>query len=60
MARTSLPSFLQLALKEHVMASDIHDDEEVKTIMRKLSALDEKLEQIKEQVRVNRAQRNSD
>lgn len=57
MARTSLPSVLQLALKEHVMAADIHEDEEMRLIMRKLSVLDDKLEQIKAQVRVNRAQR---
>lgn len=57
MARTSLPSVLQLALKEHVMAADIQDDEEMRVIMRKLSVLDDKLEQIKAQVRINRAQR---
>ncbi|GEM_PF-4250393 len=59
MARTSLPSVLQLALKEHVMAADIHDDEEMRTIMRKLSALDNKLDEIKAQVMINRAQRRS-
>lgn len=55
MARISLPQTLQLALREHVLASDIPDDEEVRLLMSKLTDLNEKLEQIKQSVREKRA-----
>ena len=54
MTRNSLPHALQIALKHHASAADIREDDELKTLLTKLSDLDEKLNAIKAQVKVNR------
>ncbi|MFC3123369.1 hypothetical protein [Agaribacter flavus] len=55
MPRVSLPVTLQLALKQHVAAADIDDDDELRAIMVKLGDLNEKIEAVKQKARHNRA-----
>ncbi|GLR72035.1 hypothetical protein [Agaribacter marinus] len=54
MPRVSLPVTLQLALKQHVAAADIDDDDELRMLMVKLGDLNEKIEAVKQKVRDNR------
>jgi len=56
MQKISLPIMLQLALKQHVAASDIDNDEELQGIMAQLSDLHEKVERVKQAARAKRAQ----
>ena len=54
--RTSLPLMIQAALKQHIKDADIRDDDETKTLINKLTELNEKLEAVKMQARANRKQ----
>lgn len=55
MQKISLPSALQLALKQHVVDADIDDDEELQSIMVNLSELNEKVEALKHRAKIRRA-----
>ncbi|MGQ8366798.1 hypothetical protein [Glaciecola sp. 1036] len=57
MSQSSLPLMLQMALKQHVLASDIQDDEELQNIMHKLVELNSKLEVIKDKARAKKLAR---
>lgn len=54
MQKNSLPAVLQFALKQHVSAADIDDDDELHTIMQNLSELHEKVELVKLKARAKR------
>jgi len=58
MQKHSLPIALSLALKQHVLASDIPDDDELKDIVTKLDSLHEKIEAVKAQALANRAKKS--
>lgn len=57
MQKHSLPIALAMALKQHVLASDISDDDELKDIVNKLDDLNEKIEAVKAKALAKRAQR---
>lgn len=57
MQRMSLPIVLQKALKQHVDAADIDNDEELKTIMLDLNELSEKVELVKQKALENKQRR---
>jgi hypothetical protein len=54
MSTKSLPSYLQQVLKHHVDASQLTHDEELQGIIDRLSALNEKVESVKNQIKANR------
>ena len=55
MSKLSLPITLKMSLKQHVLADDIQDDDELKDIFQKLTELNHKVEKIK-----NKAKRQKD
>jgi tetrahydromethanopterin S-methyltransferase subunit G len=55
--KLSLPIALRMSLKQHAMASDIAQDDELEEIVEKLDALNEKIEAIKEKALAKRASR---
>ncbi|WP_371195520.1 hypothetical protein [Glaciecola sp. SC05] len=57
MQKHSLPIALAMALKQHVLASDISDDDDLKDIVNKLDDLNEKIEAVKAKALAKRAQR---
>ncbi len=58
MQKSSLPNILQLALQQHASAADIDNDEELKTILTKLSELGQKVEDVKLKAKNNRQLKN--
>lgn len=54
MQKISLPITLQLALQQHAAAADIDDDDELQSIMRSLSELNEKVESVKRKAKLRR------
>ncbi len=57
MQNNSLPITLQLALQQHAADADIDDDDELKTIMLRLSELNDKVEMLKLKARAKRSLR---
>lgn len=57
MQKHSLPNALSMALKQHVLSSDIENDDELKDLVCKLDDLTEKIEAIKAKALARRAQR---
>lgn len=55
MQKFSLPVLLQLALQQHAASADIEDDDELQGIMRSLSELNEKVENVKRKARERKA-----
>ncbi|WP_395341717.1 hypothetical protein PN836_019915 [Ningiella sp. W23] len=57
MPKMSLPVALRMALKQHVMSSDIQEDDELRGIVDKLEDLQEKVEKVKRKALENRQRR---
>lgn len=57
MSKKSLPLTLYQALEKHAQDADINDDEELQDILEKLTALNEKVEAIKQRARDKRVEK---
>lgn len=55
MHKHSLPIALSMALKQHALASDIANDDELKDIVVKLDSLHEKIQAVKAKALAKRA-----
>ena len=58
MQKVSLPAALRMSLKQHALAADIPDDEDLKILVDKLDALHEKIQTIKESALAKRNDSN--
>lgn len=57
MTTKSLPAYLQQVLEHHVAESQLTDDDELKGIIDRLQNLNNKVELLKNKVKVNRQKR---
>ncbi len=57
MSKKSLPLTLYQTLEKHAQDADINDDEELQDILEKLTALNEKVEAIKQRARDKRVEK---
>jgi hypothetical protein len=57
MSKKSLPLTLYQTLEKHAQDADINDDEELRDILEKLTALNEKVEAIKQRARDKRVEK---
>ncbi|AEP29338.1 hypothetical protein [Brumicola nitratireducens] len=57
MSKKSLPLTLYQTLEKHAQDADINDDEELQDILKKLTALNEKVEAIKQRARDKRVEK---
>jgi len=57
MSKKSLPLTLYQTLEKHAQDADINDDDELQDILEKLTALNEKVEAIKQRARDKRVEK---